>query len=86
MARTADSSDGNYLSSHRSGAVTIPVLKESTRWNDVIPVKLNLNGASLKQLAWTMPPVHLSFLALVEASGADALRKNGLFDREPLPN
>ena len=85
MARTADSSDGNYLISHRSGAVTITVLKESTRWNDVIPVKLNLDGTSLKQLAWTMPPVHLSFLALVEA-GLEALRKNRLFDGEPVPN
>ena len=86
MARTADSSDGNYLSSHRSGAVTITVLKESTRWNDVIPVKLNLDGGSLKQLAWTMPPVHLSFLALVEASGSDALGKNGLIDGELEPS
>jgi len=40
MARTADSSGDNYLSSYRGGAVTITVLKESTQWNDVIPTKL----------------------------------------------
>ena len=52
----------------------------------MIPVKLNLDGASLKQLAWTMPPLHLSFVALVEASGAYALGKKGLLNWEPEPN
>ena len=83
MARTADSSGDNYLSSYRGGAVTISVLKESTRRNAMIPAKLNLDETSLKQLGRTMPPLHLSLLALFEASGSDALEKKGLFDGEP---
>ena len=52
----------------------------------MIPAKLNLDETSLKQLDRTMPPPHLSFLALVEGSGSDALGKKGLFDGEPEPN
>ena len=49
----------------------------------MIPAKLNLDDTSLKQLDLTMLLLHLSFLALVEASGSDALRKKGPFDGEP---
>ena len=52
----------------------------------MIPTKLNLDRTSLKQLGWTMPRLHLSFLPLLEASDSDALGKNGLIDGELEPS